>query len=647
MPILELVDPQRNRRFRVKGDHFIIGRAEDSHGIIEGDHQVSRHHCEVRAVQDRWVLRDLNSRNGTLVKGRPIEAVKLRDGGVFQVGFTYVRFFAEEATAKKTPPANYPKDVPQAPTTTNPATVDMLDLTAVSAALAPPGQVVEVDPQPAPARPAARQAAPGNAPRPRPAPAADDGGDDAEAAYDVLDPIEVTPTADDDAPLTVGSGLQELVNADAEADGAGSPTTSLGNLLRMGRDPGFGLEGLSLVNARGQTLHAAGRDAAANQTLTLLGMLLLGSVRCAASDIHIEPRNEATTLRLRVDGTMIEVGKLSPDDTRKLTGLIKVLSDIDITRKAQVQEGRFSAGVPGRAIDYRVSLAPSMHGQKIVLRVLDPAQSPQYLDKLNLPRRVHRGLERAASRAQGVVLVCGPTGSGKTTTLYAVLRGLDAAARNVVTIEDPIEYELDSITQLPVKADRGDTYASLLRSCLRQDPDVLVIGEIRDSDTAVTAMEAATTGHLVFSSLHATDTLGTVLRLLDLDVEPYLLASTLNLILAQRLVRRLCPHCRKPTKLDEDELKEMGLDPKQRQSIFDADGCAECFHTGYHGRIGVFELLQVDDTLRDLIMSKPTLVDMRKAIADGGTVTLAMHGRERVLAGETSPEEADLVVGLQ
>ncbi len=638
MPILELVDPQRNRRFRIKGDHFVIGRADDSHAIIDNDHQVSRHHCEVREVQGRWVLRDLKSRNGTLVKGQPVEAVKLRDCGVFQVGDTFVRFFADESSAKKNPPANYPQGLPKRPAGQADATaqtVDMLDLTMVSAALAPPGEVIEVDPEPSAPQ---RQAA--SPPR-----AATGGGDDEEAAYEVLEPIDVVPTADDDAPSTVGSGLQELVNADAAA--SPQATTSLGNLLEMGHDPGFGLEGLALVNARGQTLHAAGRDAATNQTLTLLGLLLLGSIRCAASDIHIEPRHEATTLRLRVDGTMIEVGKLSSDDTRKLTGLVKVLSDIDITRKAQVQEGRFSAGVPGRAIDYRVSLAPSMHGQKIVLRVLDPAQSPQTLDRLDLPRRVHRGLERAASRAQGVILVCGPTGSGKTTTLYAVLRGIDAASRNVVTIEDPVEYELDSITQLPVKADRGDTYGSLLRSTLRQDPDVIVIGEIRDGDTAVTAMEAATTGHLVFSSLHATDSLGTVLRLLDLNVEPYLLASTLNLVLAQRLVRRLCPHCKVPTKLKDDDLKDMGLDPAKRKDIYDSDGCAECFRTGYSGRLGVFELLTFDDTLRDLIMSKPTLVDMRKAVADSGTLTLAMHARERVLAGETSPEEADLVVGLQ
>lgn len=627
MPILEIIAPDQTRRVALPGQRFLFGRDDDCDETILNDNLVSRHHCEVVLYKGSYLLHDLKSRNGTLVGGKPVEAVKLVDTGVFQVGRVFVRFFLTEASAKATPTAAYPKN-PPAPTASS-----------------------------------GNQSASGGAgpAKPRDPDEMRLADDDDEPIYDVATLIDddAIPLADEPGPgrkntiskpsPSVASQKKSPGGGGGGGGGGGLTETldSIGAMARMGQDPGFGIESLSLLNARGQVVHQAGAALTdATESLGHLQFLTLGALRSNASDVHLEPKQHDALIRIRVDGAMLEVCRLTAEQAKRLMSLIKVLCDIDISRKSIIQEGHFSLAVPGRTIDYRVSFAPAMYGQKMVIRVLDPAQSPQQLSDLDMPSHIQERLVSTSQQSTGTVLVCGPTGSGKTTTLYAVLRQIDAGVRNVITIEDPIEYELQGVTQIPVDTNEGHTFGNLLRTCLRQDPDVIVLGEIRDQDTAVTSMQAATTGHLVLSTVHANDTVSTVLRLLDLGVEPYLISSTLNIVLAQRLVRRLCPSCKIKTAPTEQDRRRLHKTADDDVTIYDAKGCDACFGTGYAGRVGVFELLEATDAIRDVILSKPNLVDLRHALAGTGFKTLAQHAIERVLDGVTSIDDAHRTVGL-
>ena len=446
--------------------------------------------------------------------------------------------------------------------------------------------------------------------------------------------------------------------APASASPAATPANAYGadslqSLARIGRDPGFRLDQVSLLNARGQVIHGedaagapGGASAAGSDSLMVLQMMLYGAARCQATDLHLEPGTAEATLRMRIDGAMITVCRLPGELYKKIASLCKVLADIDISQRSVVQEGHFSSRVPGRGIDYRVSFTPVMHGQKMVLRVLDKTLAPQTLESLGAPASIRESLSAASEVSTGLLTVCGPTGSGKTTTLYAVLRGIDANLRNVITIEDPVEYELEGVTQIPVDTERGHGFSALLRSCLRQDPDVIVLGEIRDTDTAVTAMQAATTGHLVLSTLHANDAIGTIFRLLDLGVEPYLVASTLNLVLAQRLVRTLCVHCKAPVELTPADLARLGVEAPPESPVLGPVGCPQCFSTGYRGRTGVHELMTASDAIRDVVMAKPNIQQLKVAAKEAGLVTLRERVRELILEGVTGIDEAHRVVGL-
>ncbi len=608
MPVLELISPLRTHRVSFNSARFVFGRDESCDATLLGDKLISRQHCEVVLYKGHYLVHDLQSRNGTLVAGKPIEAVKLTDRGVFQVGQTFVRFFLTPESAKATPLAAYPGSVPANPAASSPSS--------------PPKPY---DP------------------------------DDLQLVDDDDEPIyDVAVLVDEEAPTAAGkpthNPLPPAIPGLAPASAMPQPGDALQTIhamARMGHDPGFGIESLSLLNARGQVVHEAGTALSdSTESLAHLQLLTLGALRSNASDIHLEPKQYDALIRVRVDGAMLDVCRLTAEQSKRLMSLIKVLCDIDIARKSIIQEGHFSLAVPGRTIDYRVSFAPAMYGQKMVVRVLDPSQAPQQLTDLDMPQFIQDKLASTSQQSTGTVLVCGPTGSGKTTTLYAVLRQIDANLRNVITIEDPIEYEIDHVTQIPVDTSEGHTFGNLLRTCLRQDPDVIVLGEIRDQDTAVTSMQAATTGHLVLSTVHANDTVSTVLRLLDLGVEPYLIASTLNIVLAQRLVRRLCANCKEaivPTELD---LKRVGKTQDDDLTIYAPVGCDSCFGTGYAGRVGVFELLDATDALRDVILSKPNLVDLRQALVGTDFKTLKEHAIERVLAGVTSLDDAHRTVGL-
>jgi general secretion pathway protein E len=402
-----------------------------------------------------------------------------------------------------------------------------------------------------------------------------------------------------------------------------------------------------LLDARGRVAHAAfsGDDAdVPAESVTLLRLVLLVCFRTRASDIHVEPRQDGASVRVRIDGSMVEVCKLRKESATRLTSLVKVLSDIDIAQRHIVQEGSFSCRVPDRRVDYRVSFSPSLHGQKLVMRVLDAANAPRYLWDLQLPEPVFRELERTMRRDSGMVLVCGPTGSGKTSTLYSILRTIDATERNVVTIEDPIEIQIENVTQMPVDEQQGNTFPSLLRSVLRQDPDVLLVGEIRDQETARVAMQSAMTGHLVFSTVHSKDTVGSVFRLVDLGIEPFLVASGLQNLLAQRLVRVLCPYCKTKASPTDEQLREMGPEHADLQAIYVPNGCARCLGVGFAGRRGVFELLSVNDALREAIQ-KQNQTEIMNAARACVFKTLKQSGYTLVAEGITTFDEVDRVLG--
>lgn len=378
-------------------------------------------------------------------------------------------------------------------------------------------------------------------------------------------------------------------------------------------------------------------------------MLLLLQIasKARATDIHMEPKSEDTLVRMRVDGQMVTLVEMPRRVGDLVGGLVKTACQMVMAARDAIQEGHFSARFPDRRVEYRVSFTPSVHGQKLVLRVLDDRGIPHSMDELGLAGYMYDRLRRTCEQDHGLLLVCGPTGSGKTTTLYNALRQIDRYSRNVVTIEDPVEYQLDHVTQIPVNtaAGRENTFGSLLRSVLRQDPDVILVGEIRDEETARTAMQAAMTGHLVFSTVHAKDTIAAVFRLLDLKVEPYLVSNSLDLVLAQRLVRVLCDSCKRPTPVSPGVATRLGKFLGNKTQMMAATGCGRCLRTGYRGRRALFELLDFTDDLRDVILREPSIQAMKKVIEGGHFTTLAQSGWKLVAEGVTTLEEVDHVAG--
>lgn len=432
---------------------------------------------------------------------------------------------------------------------------------------------------------------------------------------------------------------------------AADPTEALAHLFKYGRATGIAEADISLLDARGHTIHNASDiaddddETAGTRTLRLFRMLLASGFETHASDIHFEPQAGGGAVRIRVDGTMVDALDVHPELMSRVLNMVKILGNIDISQKHIVQESHFSVELPNRTVDYRISFTPSVHGQKLVIRILDPTSAPQHMENLMLPDWMLRDIGTLSKQTAGMLLVCGPTGSGKTTTLYAVLRDIDRQQRNVITIEDPVEYQIDHVTHMPANQQGDNTFNSLLRSVLRQDPDVILLGEIRDKETAQTAMQAAMTGHLVLSTVHAKDTIGTIFRLLDLEVEPYLLGSSLNLVLAQRLIRMLCENCKAPCRPVPSQLGRMGRHSQGVKSIYVAVGCPKCLTVGYANRRGLFELMTVNDALRDAILNSPTMTTIREALRRTVFIELSEMAWEMVARGLTSAEEVERVVG--
>jgi len=374
--------------------------------------------------------------------------------------------------------------------------------------------------------------------------------------------------------------------------------------------------------------------------VNLVNLIILEAIEARASDIHIEPFEHEVRIKYRIDGILVEKSPSSKRLQAAIVSRIKIMADMNIAERFVPQDGHIEfTGKSGR-IDIRVSTVPTVFGEAVELRLLDRTASLISLEDLGMNAQTLDGFSKCLTKTHGIVLVTGPTGSGKTTTLYAGLNSIYSPAVKMITIEDPVEYQLDGINQMPVNAKRGLTFATGLRHILRHDPDIIMVGEIRDRDTADIAIRAALTGHLVFSTLHTNDAAGAVNRLIDMGVEPFLLASSLEGILAQRLVRTVCPKCKEPYRPDENLLKNLNGAAKMAPGtqFYHGAGCDECNQTGLTGRIGIFELLRITGKLRELIATRPTTEQITRE-APPDHISMVHDGIEKVMRGMTTPEE--------
>ncbi len=381
--------------------------------------------------------------------------------------------------------------------------------------------------------------------------------------------------------------------------------------------------------------------ASAAPVVKLLNYILYQAIRDQASDVHLEPFENDFKIRYRVDGSLFELEAPPPHLAEALIARVKVMSDLDIAETRLPQDGRIELTVGGRSVDLRVSTLPTMFGESTVMRVLDRSVVSLSLDRLGLQPKVKQQLRHFVELPHGIMLVTGPTGSGKTTTLYAMLNEANDEETKVITVEDPVEYDLEGIIQVPVNEEIDVTYAKVLRTILRQDPDVILVGEIRDRETAQTAIEASLTGHLVFSTLHTNDAASAVTRLADIGIEPFLLTATLQGILAQRLVRRICTECKTFYEPGDDVLRRLELTNDQVAGAKFAygKGCQLCNFTGYRGRMAITEVFVIDDRIREMILDGVSTAQLQEAAVEAGMSTLRESGIEAIFSGESTVEE--------
>jgi len=428
---------------------------------------------------------------------------------------------------------------------------------------------------------------------------------------------------------------------------AAALTTPAG--LRAGLRRYYGVDsgGPDVAAAMGGT-EAEGDDA---PVVRLVARMIEQAIEQGASDIHVEPMEGRIRVRFRKDGVLHEVATHEPTLMGPLNSRLKIMAGMDIAEKRKPQDGRIAVSVQGRPIDIRASVLPATHGEAIVMRLLDKERGLVGLDELGLGEDDLRRLRGIVKRPNGIVLVTGPTGSGKTTTLYAALKELNKPDTKIITAEDPVEYEIQGINQVQVHQRIGLSFARILRAMLRQAPNVILVGEIRDVETAEVAIQAALTGHLVFATLHTNDAPSALTRLVDMGVQPFLVSASVQAIVAQRLVRRLCPTCRQPHAASESELRAVGLSAERLagRTLWKAQGCASCSFTGYRGRVGVYELLEMDAALRDMTFRNETAGAVRaQGERTGRLSTLRADGLHKVLGGTTSiPELLKIVSSLE
>jgi type IV pilus assembly protein PilB len=381
--------------------------------------------------------------------------------------------------------------------------------------------------------------------------------------------------------------------------------------------------------------------------INLTNMILLKGVRDGASDIHLEPQAQQFRVRIRIDGLLYELMSPKIEMHQAVVSRLKVMSNLDIAERRMPQDGRFQVNVDRRVIDLRFSSMPGIHGEKVVLRILDKSKTILDINRLGFGSGLLGRMKDLLRRPHGLILVCGPTGSGKTTTLYSAIAMLNSLEKNIITIEDPVEYQLPGINQNQVKEAIGLSFARFLKHALRQDPDIVLVGEIRDRETAEIAVQASLTGHLVLSTLHTNDSPSVITRLLEMGIEPYLISSSLLASLAQRLVRTICPECKTSYYAPKGVLKELGLDENKQARFSKGKGCAACYDSGFKGRAGLYELLEMDEGLKTLVLDNPTIDALQGYLRKNGHQTLRGYGYKKVLEGLTTIEEVQRVTAFE
>ena len=371
-----------------------------------------------------------------------------------------------------------------------------------------------------------------------------------------------------------------------------------------------------------------------NPIVRLVDSILIDAVHSAASDIHFEPEENFLRLRYRIDGEMRQIRAFHKDYWPPIAVRIKIMSDMNIAESRKPQDGHASSNILGREVDFRVATQPSTHGENIVMRILDKTKSLVSLDKLGFSAENQKLLKKLLKKPEGIIVVTGPTGSGKTTTLYSVLNYINSVEKNIMTLEDPIEYDIPLIRQSEVRKG-GISFADGIKSILRQDPDIIFVGEVRDGDTANIAIRASMTGHQVFTTLHTNDAIGVIPRLIDIGIRPYLLSGSLICCIAQRLVRKLCDHCKKPKSPNSEEARILGITEQDNVTIYESVGCDKCDNVGYKGRVAIAEILNISKEIDEMIaLNSTTNAILEQALQDG-FVTMAQDGIKKVLAGVT------------
>ena len=416
--------------------------------------------------------------------------------------------------------------------------------------------------------------------------------------------------------------------------------------LAFAPDPYEGIE-IVIEDDDATPLEELLRGTEAAPAIRIANAIIIEAIRLGASDIHIQPRTKSVIVRYRIDGVLADKIHIPHQIHQSLVSRLKIMSDLDISERRRPQDGRITVKTPMRMVDLRISTLPTINGEKVVMRILDRNSSVHGLDKLGFaPVDLSRVTDMVA-KPQGIILATGPTGSGKTTTLYSLLQHEATPEKNYVTIEDPVEYYLDMAGQVLVREKIGLTFPSILRALLRQDPDVVLLGEIRDFETAEVAFHAALTGHLVYSTLHTNSAIATIARLFDLGLKPYVVATALEGIIAQRLVRQICPLCREEAALNPSLQARLGKRFEAIKQVYRGKGCPNCHGSGYKGRIGIYEVLTLDDNLRDRIGSGASVLEIRRQVKENDLRGISHHAVERVQSGATTLEEILRVLGPQ
>ncbi len=456
----------------------------------------------------------------------------------------------------------------------------------------------------------------------------------------IADPLNVA--AFDDLRFTLGMNIKGVVASDEEIKEEiqkyyGSEGETIQDVLGV-----FG-EKMELLPAGEESTDIATLQDLASRApvIKLLNMILLQGVKEKASDIHFEPFEQDYRIRYRVDGVLYEVARPPKNLSLGLSSRIKVMANLDIAERRLPQDGRIMVTIEGKSVDLRISTLPTIFGESVVMRVLDRTVVSLSIDDVGMLEDTKKRIRTLIIKPNGIILATGPTGCGKTTTLYGCMKEINKIEYKVITTEDPVEYDLKGVIQVPINAKIGLTFASSLRHILRQDPDIIMVGEIRDAETAQIAIQASLTGHLVFSTIHTNDASGTITRLIDMGVEPFLVTSTLEAVLAQRLVRKICEFCKEEYTPEPEMLSDLGITPEMAagKKFYRGAGCVKCNNSGYKGRTGLFELLVLNDKIRALVIEKAHTALIRDAAIEAGMKTLLSDGIEKIFLGATSAEE--------